>query len=102
MYQEPFIEPSDLTTKAEEIVTKDEQIRIFPNPAKESFTVSRTFSGNNVELRLYNIVGKIVYSTNFEENSKEISTKNIPNGLYIVSIYSNNQLIGSLKVTIAK
>jgi hypothetical protein len=102
MYQEPFIEPDGLPTKALEIVSTDEKIRLFPNPAKESFTVSRTFSGNNVELRLYNIVGKIVFSTNFEENSKEISTKDIPNGLYLVSIYSNNQLVGSLKVTIAK
>lgn len=102
MYQEPFIEPDGLLTNTDEMVTENNSFTLFPNPAKESFTVIRTFSGNNLELKLYNIVGEIVYSTTFEKTAKEISTKDLQNGIYLVNIYSDNQLIKSIKVSVAK
>lgn len=101
-YHEPFVEPDVLPTKAEEINTTDEHFFLFPNPAKASFTVRKTISGNNLEIKVVNVVGNIVFSSNFEESSIEISTKDLPNGLYIVNIYANNQLLKSLKVTVSK
>jgi len=67
---------------------------IYPNPAANSSTIAIESSVNNGVLEIYNSLGSKVYSQNISnESNSEISlnTQNLTNGIYIVSLKSDNQ-----------
>jgi hypothetical protein len=79
----------------ENIFVSDE-ISIYPNPFEERINV---FMGNNdsekVALNIYSYLGQLVLSKKLliKEDFINIDTSNIPSGLYIVSLESNNSLL---------
>jgi hypothetical protein len=59
-------------------------IELFPNPAKESTTVSGLTFGDNIEI--YAITGALVYKGIAQQNQETISTSFFQSGLYVVSV----------------
>ncbi len=68
----------------EDIVKKGNWL-LFPNPAQEQFSVKGILFG---KIRIFDVIGKEVYSKTFPElkSNSEISTNQIPSGLYWVEI----------------
>jgi hypothetical protein len=67
---------------------------IYPNPAANSSTIAIESSVNNGVLEIYNSLGSKVYSQNInnESNSQiSLNTQDFTNGIYIVSLKSDNQ-----------
>jgi beta-glucanase (GH16 family) len=66
----------------------------FRNPANDTVYIQST---NLVErIEVYNILGTLVSSA---ENAKEISVRNLPNGVYLLAVYSGaNKLVKKLIV----
>ena len=59
------------------------RVNVFPNPTKDSFTVE----GEDLqEVRVYNTVGQMVYSSRCEGNNMVINLGNVESGLYMVRI----------------
>lgn len=73
---------SALSTSSEVIF---ENLRIYPNPAKDKISLSFTHDFDQYEINIYNILGKKIETyKNLTSNTIDISTLN--NGVYIVKV----------------
>lgn len=67
---------------------------IFPNPAKENINiVSKLQTG--FQYVITDVSGKEIEKGISKTNSISISTENLPNGLYTVSIFAENKIINT-------
>lgn len=77
------------------IENKFNEFSVFPNPTSDFINISSTADVDKVEI--YNFLGALVLSTSV--NTKSINIKNIPSGLYILTIYSGVE-ISSKKIIV--
>lgn len=61
-------------------------ISVFPNPVKNSLNVNTNQSNINVEIKIYNQLGKLLLQTQFNQNSNRIDMTSWSAGLYILAI----------------
>ena len=70
---------------------KNASIKIFPNPIKDTFSISvDAFAAESLSIQIYNILGQLVFE-NSKLLSKNIDSKNLKNGIYILKIQYENQ-----------
>ena len=70
---------------------KNASIKIFPNPIKDTFSISvDAFAAESLSIQIYNILGQLVFE-NSKLVSKNIDSKNLKNGIYILKIQYENQ-----------
>lgn len=62
--------------------------RIYPNPATDKLNV--VCNSNISELKVYNMVGALVYSANDCGNNAVVSLADMPNGVYFIQLVTNN------------
>ncbi len=74
-----------------EISDKNSEIKLFPNPAKNAFTIIIDNAEVNSEVLIYNIMGKLVKSELLQNKQKKINIDNLNNGIYIIEIKSKNK-----------
>ena len=74
-------------------------IAIFPNPARENFTLKLNNLGK-VAIKIYNYLGKVVYNNTLEESTFEININGFSKGLYLVNVTDGNQNVYSSKLMI--
>lgn len=69
-------------------------IKIYPNPAYEqcSIILDQSISLQNAQLQIIDIQGKVFLNTAIQQHKTQISTKNLPKGMYICKVQFNNQL----------
>ena len=84
-----YFETESTSVSVEEV---NSEISIYPNPVKDNIYVNGEFD----KIKLFDVFGKLV----FEGNDKVINTKNLSNGIYIINLNSNNNII-TKKVTIS-
>ena len=66
-------------------------ILAYPNPVNDQLTISSQANAKEqVNINIYDATGRIVYSSGM--NQKQISTSNLPNGVYILKISSINSV----------
>ena len=80
----------------------DEQVSphlfsIYPNPTNGMFTLTLdNFTGDQIDLEIYNELGEIVYYENIQDNNpegylvKQISLEGVKSGIYFVRVVSDN------------
>jgi hypothetical protein len=62
---------------------------IYPNPAKDFFTVNVTENFNEQSvLNIYNIFGSLIKTETLNQNQQSINISDLSNGLYLVTIKS--------------
>ena len=61
--------------------------RIYPNPASDKLNV--TCNSNISELKVYNMVGAMVYSLSDCGNNAVVSLADMPNGVYFIQLTTN-------------
>ncbi len=94
-------ETSYLTNLKEDLTAK--KIKIYPNPAENSFKINLDSYVKNASLRIINISGDVVFSkSRITENEMDIDTKGYPNGIYFVHITSDNGESNITKLVIQK
>jgi Subtilase family/Secretion system C-terminal sorting domain len=64
-------------------------IKLYPNPNKGTFTISLNKSISEIEITVFDTFGKLIYQTNKSGKDLELSIPNLPSGLYIVKLNSN-------------
>ncbi len=94
--------PSWSSQIAEDIVLSE--LKIYPNPCKDSKVTIEFTSKQIAEIRLINIAGKEVLQRSFAypENKKQIELDGIPNGIYLVRIKTDDQKLVTKKLMISK
>ena len=76
----------------------NDAIQLYPNPAKESFNV--TSKDENIkELKIYNMLGALVYSSIINDKISTINIQGLPTGIYFAKLIMENSII-SRKLTI--
>ena len=63
-------------------------INIYPNPTNQNFTIEATEIPKAI--KLFNIVGQLVYSETPMQNTNQIQVSHLPKGLYFVQIHQQN------------
>jgi len=98
-YQEPI-----LTNVAKNIISKENlisnlivqnQLKIYPNPANESITISNTYR-NPIPVKIINSLGQTVYSKIINaESNLSINTAEMAKGIYIINAegYAPSKLV---------
>ena len=80
----------DLATSSIKII--EDAIHIYPNPVKgNSITIFNSGNTSNLELKIVNILGKQVFSSNqLTAGSNEYDLSALPNGNYIAQVYNGS------------
>lgn len=79
----------------------DEAFIIYPNPAKDHFTILLPDSKGKSEIRIYSVAGKEIISFEPANTGITINTKGIPAGIYFVKVTSDN-ITSTAKLVVAK
>ena len=78
-------------------VTKVETqlIKVTPNPSNGNFQVNLPIVSNleKVDIKIYSLVGKEVFSEIRNYKSKILLNKNLPSGMYIISVKVGNHIL---------
>jgi hypothetical protein len=75
------------------------QILTFPNPANTQYT----FNVSNKQISSYkmmDIAGNTIMTGKATSGNNSIETSSFANGIYILTIYNNNSIVGTVKVNI--
>lgn len=81
------------TASLNDVVEFTNNLRVYPNPARETVSINSTVSMNKVEL--YNTLGQLVYSENVNSNSVSLPVSNLNNGTYIVKAYADGIVVNT-------
>jgi hypothetical protein len=73
-------------------------IKVYPNPIKDRFTIA--FDGlNSVKIKIYDMLGKVVYSTATTQKSIELSkSEGFTSGIYIIQVSDENGATSNKKL----
>lgn len=63
--------------------TKEEVMKIYPNPT--SGIINLPIDLSNQKVSLYDLLGKIVYETTLDDNDKKVNLSHLESGIYILS-----------------
>ncbi|MFA4862935.1 MAG: ice-binding family protein [Bacteroidales bacterium] len=82
----------------------NEAVTIYPNPFSTSTTIMINDASQikEVELRMYNVLGKEVMNTTLTKQLTTLETSNLPSGIYFYKVISNNKIIQSGKLVSQK
>jgi len=80
------------------------ELRIYPNPCKDSKVSIEFVSKQITGVQLINIAGKEVLQKSFAypESKKQIELEGIPNGIYLVRIKTGDQKLVTKKLMVYK
>ncbi|MCH8330732.1 MAG: T9SS type A sorting domain-containing protein [Bacteroidetes bacterium] len=68
----------------------DSYIFVSPNPVKEDLVLKQTGGLMNVTVKMYDVLGRLLFSGELNDNSTVISCRNYPNGLYLLLLEIGN------------
>ena len=71
-------------------INKNYEFNIFPNPAQNNFTVHSKENGN---IKIYNLLGDIMFSTIKQEEKLIINTSSLSKGIYLIELNNKTQKI---------
>jgi hypothetical protein len=83
-------------------LTKNNLVKIFPNPAQDMITVS--YPGNQLEtteLEITTALGQTVFTKSITSN-EQIDISNLSNGLYFIHLKGNSLNVSSQKLIISR
>ena len=109
VYHEPIYLPDENNklkmSKPIKLSTKEiNQLKVFPNPAKEFFIVDYQISDimKNTQLELIDAAGRKVQIIELKTTKGQtmIKTENMAKGLYHCYLYNNNAIVMHTKITI--
>ena len=73
-------------------------ISIFPNPANDFININIPDNIKNPEILISNIIGKTIFKNVSDSSKNNINIKNLPSGIYFVSVISNGIVIDTEKL----
>jgi hypothetical protein len=79
------------TTYLSTTETKNNLLKVYPNPAKDYVVISNISKGENISV--YDLSGKILFQTKSPGNSLNINTSSYKNGIYLVKVGENTTKI---------
>jgi uncharacterized repeat protein (TIGR03803 family) len=75
-----------------ELSNINNQLLIYPNPTKNSFTISINTEMKNAHLAIYNVLGEKIYNAAFNKEDNTIDVKQLASGIYLVEVRDGQKL----------
>ena len=84
--------------------TNTVSVNIYPNPSKGKFqlAVSGWQLANKKEIKVFNISGEMIFSSELNEKDDAIDLSAQPDGIYFVSFASGEHSLGMKKLILNK
>lgn len=79
------------TQLANEIFETSEELKIYPNPTKGSFSIEGTNLVNS-KIKIYDILGNLIQQEDAQNNLMEFNKTNLSTGVYLINIEKNNKI----------
>lgn len=86
-----IITGADNTTFSNESVDVLDKLSVYPNPARDHFTVAfnNQLSGDSINVQVYDVLGKLVMNRQFDNNGvfeQRIDATSLDSGIYLVKV----------------
>ncbi len=79
------------------------ELKYYPNPAKNFVTIENTSADmNNMEAFFFNLNGQLLKSTSLRNNINVVNVSDLNNGVYIIRVMNNNEVVSTSKLVISK
>jgi hypothetical protein len=82
-------------------VSTSPEVRLYPSPASEYFNIETT-GFSELEMRIADMMGKVVYTSNLGPGKQVIDANNLSSGIYIVTLKENDQIVFKQKIMVKK
>lgn len=79
-------------------VSYDSGINIFPNPVRSELKISRSDFSDDLGIKIHTISGQLIFEGILNSETSVLDTKNYTNGIYLLSLYKENQLVLHKKI----
>ncbi len=97
-----WLKATPTTVSVTETITAQNQVTLFPNPAKNNITINTQLS-NNDNIKIFDVTGKLMMTKRFNSKSITLSVSDFNNGLYFYNINdAKGNVIHSNKFVVAK
>ncbi|PWV54292.1 putative secreted protein (Por secretion system target) [Chitinophaga sp. S165] len=98
----PFTYPQPLTINATAVapVKSSAVLSIWPNPASNTLNIALPASNKAYTVDVYNIAGVRRLSQRVKGNSNNLNISSLPDGVYIVTVSENKQVIRKEKIVV--
>ncbi len=77
-------------------------ISVFPNPFSDTVTLTiedfKSVNGEGYRINLLDFTGNVVHSAAILNPQEEIIIRNVPKGIYLLSLYKNGRKINTIKL----
>lgn len=88
---------------AKEEVNNTINMKYYPNPASSNVTIEvKNAEGVNYEAFFYDLKGQLLKSESLRNTTNNVDVSDFNNGIYIVRIMNNNEVVGTTKLVISK
>lgn len=71
---------------------------VYPNPHNGTFNLSISVLSEKTRMEVYNSIGQLVFDQDITSNTTTINMNEMANGVYLIKIKSNNQVIDNIRV----
>jgi hypothetical protein len=90
-----------MSTPVKQVASKDNSIKIYPNPTSGKLFVESTGWKDNVKVNVYNMIGTQVFTRTVDAGTQQFSIdlSNSPKGMYIIS-FNDGSTITTEKVSL--
>jgi hypothetical protein len=89
------------TTGITDMKKSTSNLSVYPNPSSNQFSVSGYQFSENATIQIYDLTGKeILHLPILNQKSEIVSTKNLPNGIYLLKVNANG-IISEQKISVA-
>ena len=96
-----FVGKINLPTGIEEIKNSSFNVNIYPNPSNGSFTIETDNKINVREIRITDLLGRIVFQT-YPLNQSKFNIDNLQGGTYIVTVFDKGNRMTTRKIISCK
>ena len=87
---------ADITAPTGVITFEKHNISVYPNPATDFVTIET--DAQNVVANVFDIYGKLVYTTQIATGYDRINLSSFTSGMYIIRLTSGNEMVGTAKI----
>lgn len=93
----------DFSTGETEIPAINQEISVYPNPANDYITFHRNYEASTSnKLELYDLTGKMMLQTTMDCAIQRVNVSALPEGLYFYKLKTNQTVLHSGKIIIAR
>ena len=79
------------------------EMKYYPNPAQNFVTIENNSADlNNMEAFFFNLNGQLLKSVSLRNNRNVVNVSDFNNGIYIIRVMNNNEVVNTSKLVISK